>query len=164
MFFLQFCVRRCSEICSLCTWRKKGIQENSSKKPQGFLCCFNVRVPAGVAARTAREDQKENKNTNKNIQRLSFSRPQAKLPKKGRPGAQEAPRKPPAKHLDPSEVDFGHSGAHNLAQAQAQSASAGPRAKDSRQQGRKASRTRGPGGMCGAPSSFDYSIGQLHRL
>ena len=27
----------------------------------------------------------------------------------------------------------------------------GPRAKDSRQQGRQASRTRGPGGMCGAP-------------
>ena len=37
------------------------------------------------------------------------------------------------------------------AQAQAQSASAGPRAKDNRQQGRKASRTRGTGGMCGAP-------------
>ena len=37
------------------------------------------------------------------------------------------------------------------AQAQAQSASAGPRAKDSRQQGRQASRTRGPSGMCGAP-------------
>ena len=27
----------------------------------------------------------------------------------------------------------------------------GPRAKDSRQQGRRASRTRGPGGICGAP-------------
>ena len=33
LFFSQFFVRRCSESCSLCTWRKKRTQANSSRKP-----------------------------------------------------------------------------------------------------------------------------------
>ena len=74
---------------------------------------FNVRVPAGGAARKAREAQKRTKTAHKkhhtNNEKLAFSRPRAKPPKKppqkprkGTPGAaqegpgatQEVPRRP----------------------------------------------------------------------
>ena len=64
LFFFQFFVRRCSESCSLCTWRKKRTQANSSRKPMVFVfMIFKVRLAAGVAARKAREDQKDDQNS-----------------------------------------------------------------------------------------------------
>ena len=56
-FFLQFAVRRCSEIYSLCVWRKKGTPE----KARCFLMFHCSRVRRGRREEGTRGSKREPK-------------------------------------------------------------------------------------------------------
>ena len=85
LFFSQFFVRRCSEICALCTWQKKGTQADSSKKTRFWhdvsKFAWSPRSPRGRQERTKTRTQTEQKNINKHVEKLDFCRPRAKPPK-----------------------------------------------------------------------------------
>jgi hypothetical protein len=76
LFFSLFFVRLCSEMCSLCTWRKKGTQANSSRKPMVFHDFSKFAWPPGSPRarqeRTKKRTQTEHKNNNKNVEKLDF--------------------------------------------------------------------------------------------
>ena len=104
MFFLQFCVRRCSEICSLCNWRKKGTQANSSTKTKLFhdfsMFAYPPGSPRGRHERLKKRTKTAHKKHHENNETIVFSRPRAKPPKKHVKTAKKAP---PGGHNDPQE-------------------------------------------------------------
>ena len=69
LLFSQFFVRRCSEICYLCTWRKKATQANSSRKPMVFHDFSKFACPPG-SPRGRHERIKKITNTKKYLKQL----------------------------------------------------------------------------------------------
>ena len=61
VFFLQSVVRRCSEISSLCNWRKNGTQANSSNKTTFFMICQCSHTRRGRRENGTRGSKREPK-------------------------------------------------------------------------------------------------------